>query len=53
MLFALTFLLIRRYKLAGSRQEFFNWIFQSIRHQAFGAARLIMTFLLIVILLKA
>ena len=53
MLAALTFLLIRQYKLAGSRQEFFKWIFQNIRHHAFRAVRLTMVFLLIVTLLKA
>jgi hypothetical protein len=53
MLFALTFLLIRQYKLAGSRQEFFKWILQSVRNYAFRAVRLVMAFLLIVTLLKA
>ncbi|HMK27439.1 MAG TPA: hypothetical protein VK483_15510 [Chitinophagaceae bacterium] len=53
MLTALTVLLIRQYKLAGSRQEFFKWLFQSIQLYAFRAVRLAMAFLLIVTILKA
>ncbi len=53
MLTALAFLLIRQYKLAGSRQEFFKWMFHSIRHYAFRAVRLTMVFLLLVTLLNA
>jgi hypothetical protein len=49
----LTFLLIRQYKLAGSRQEFFKWIVQSIRDHTSRIIRLAMAFLLIVTLLKA
>lgn len=52
MLTALTILLIRQYKLAGSREEFFKWMLQSIGHYAFRAVRLTMAFLLIVTLLK-
>lgn len=47
MLITLTVLLVRQYRLAGSRQEFFKWMFQAIRNKALKTVRIIIFFLLI------
>lgn len=53
MLTTLAILLIRQYRKAGSRQEFFKWMSQSIGQHAAKAVRITMAFLFIVTLLKA
>ena len=53
MLTALTILLIRQYRLAGSREEFFKWLFQKIRIHSLRAVRIGVAFFLIAASLKA
>ena len=53
MLTALTILLVRQYRKAGSRQEFFKWLFQNLHLYAFRIAYISLAFFLVVASLKA
>jgi len=53
MLTALTILLIRQYRLAESRQEFFKWVFQNLSLHTYKVVRVGLAFFLISASLKA
>jgi hypothetical protein len=52
MLTALAILLIRQYRIAGSPQEFFKWLSQSIHLYAFKAVHVGLAFILVAAFLK-
>lgn len=51
MLTALTILLIRQYRIAGSREEFFKWLSDRVHMHAFKVVRISIAFILIAVTL--
>ncbi len=53
MITTLAILLFRQYRLCGSRQLFFRWMYQGISCNALRTGHIAMAFFLMVILLEA